>query len=109
MYCVAMELFNLSETRYRIDVHKIRYEDLVEDLELEATKVLSFLGLEWESALLHFQTTALTQKSIKTPSHSQVIKGIYTSAKYRWKNYERHLSQFDPNIRPWIEAYGYSN
>ena len=45
LYCVAMKIFNLSQKRHGIDVHRIRYEDLIEDFEAEATSILNFLGL----------------------------------------------------------------
>ena len=93
-YCVAMNIFHLSHKRYGLDVHRIRYEDLIEDFEAEIASVLRFLGLEWEPDLVNYQATALARKSIGTPSHSQVIKPIYKTATYRWKHYEKHLEKF---------------
>ena len=31
LHCAAMKIFNLSQKRYGINVHRIRYEDLIED------------------------------------------------------------------------------
>ena len=76
-YCVAMKVFNLSQKRYGINVHRIRYEDLIEDFEAETTSI----GLEWEADLVSYQATALATK-INTPSRSQVIKLIYKTASY---------------------------
>ena len=106
-YCVAMKIFKLSQERYGLNVHRIRYEDLIEDFETATTSVLEFLGLEWERALLNYQATALVRPEINTPSHSQVIKPIYKTASYRWKHYEKHLEKYKSQLSLWIEEYGY--
>ena len=106
-YCVAMKIFKLSQERYGLNVHWIRYEDLIEDFETATTSVLEFLGLEWERALLNYQATASVRPKINTPSHSQVIKPIYKTASYRWKHYEKHLEKYKPQLSLWIEEYGY--
>ena len=106
-YCVAMKVFNLSQKRYGINVHRIRYEDLIEDFEAETTSILNFLGLEWEADLVNYQATALARRKINTPSRSQVIKLIYKTASYRWKHYEKHLEKFKSQLAPWFEEYGY--
>ena len=106
-YCVAMDTFHLSQGRYGLDVHRIRYEDLIEDFEAETTSILRFLGLEWESELVNYQATALARRKINTPSHSQVIKPIYKAASFRWKHYENHLEKYKSKLAPWFEEYGY--
>ena len=106
-YCVAMHIFHLSQKRYGLDVHRIRYEDLTEEFEAETTSILRFLGLEWESELVNYQATALARRKISTPSHSQVIKPIYKTASYRWKHYEHHLEKYKSKLAPWFEEFGY--
>ena len=96
-----------SKKRYQLDVHRVRYEDLVVDFKSEVSSVLSFLSLSWEDKLLNYQRTAQTRKKIFTPSYSQVIKPIYNSASYRWTHYEGHLEDFKPLVQPWIDEYGY--
>jgi tetratricopeptide (TPR) repeat protein len=106
-YCVAMAIFQLSQRRYGLNVHRVRYEDLIDNLKGEATSSLSFLDLEWEADLENYQATALNRKKIDTPSRSQVIKPIYRSASYRWKHYEKHLEKFNSQLAPWVEEFGY--
>ena len=106
-YCMTMECFQLSKKRYQLDVHRVRYEDLVVDFKSEVSSVLSFLSLSWEDKLLNYQRTAQTRKKIFTPSYSQVIKPIYKSASYRWTHYESCLEDFKPLVQPWIDEYGY--
>ena len=106
-YCMTMECFELSKKRYQLDVHRVRYEDLVGNLTGEASNILGFLGLSWEDTLLNYHTTALAREKIFTPSHSQVIKPIYKTASYRWRHYDDRLEDFKAQVQPWIDEYGY--
>ena len=42
-YCKSMEILNLSQKRYSLEIHKVRYEDLVIDFKGEVTNILKFL------------------------------------------------------------------
>ena len=108
-YDVAMSILKLSEERYSLETHRIRYEDLVLDFEENVTNLLTFLGLEWEEELRNYQKTALAREKINTPSSSQVIKPLYQTASYRWKNYEKYLEPYKSRLAPWIQEYGYSS
>ncbi len=107
LYCLAMEILTLSKNRYGLNVHKIRYESLVNDLETEVSSLLTFLNLNWEEELRDFQKTAYQRGVINTPSYSQVVKPLYETATYRWKNYEQHLGQYNDQLEPWFKEYGY--
>jgi hypothetical protein len=106
-YCKSMEILNLSQKRYSLEIHKVRYEDLVIDFKGEVTNILKFLDLDWENELLSYHQTAKSREKIKTPSYSQVIKPIYNSASYRWKKYEDKLEQYKSRLAPWIKEYRY--
>ena len=106
-YCVAMEIFKLSQRGYGLNVHSVRYEDLVEDLEREVASLLDFLGLEWEPGMLDYPATAAERERINTPSYSQVIKPIYKTASYRWRYYDEYLDEFKSKLMPWMKEYGY--
>ena len=68
-----------------MDVH---YEDMVDNSEATARKVIGFLGLEWNDACLRFQET---ENRAKTFSAWQVRQPIYQSSVRRWKRYEQFL------------------
>jgi len=106
-YCVVMETWWLSQKRYGLDFHMIRYEDLVVDMPAEIEKLLQFLGLEWEESLTDYQKTALKRGKINTPSYSQVVQPLYKDASYRWKNYQSHFETYNAQIQPWIKRFGY--
>ena len=106
-YCIAMEILGLSQQRYSLNIHRIRYEDLVLDFEREVSNILAFLDLEWEEGLRNYQRTASSKVRIRTPSYSQVVKPIYKTASYRWKNYEKYLDSFKERLEPWLSDYEY--
>ena len=108
-YCVAMDTFKICRAKYDLNVHEIRYEDLIEDLSGETSALLKFLDLNWEDQMENYQKTALKRGRIKTPSYSQVVQPIYKDAKYRWLNYEKYLRQFNVKVGPWINEFGYSS
>ena len=108
-YCVAMETFQICRAKYNLSVHEIRYEDLLENLSGETSRLLKFLGLDWEPQMENYQATALQRGRINTPSYSQVVQPIYKDAKYRWLNYEKYLRQFNVKVGPWINEFGYSS
>jgi tetratricopeptide (TPR) repeat protein len=70
---------------------EVRYEDLVEDREREARRMLEFLRLPWSDALLHHEKT---ERSVLTPSLWQVRQPIYRSSLERWRRYEPWLGAF---------------
>jgi len=75
-------------------VYRVRYEDLVADFENNVRRMLDYCELEFDRACLEYFNT---KRAVKTESHSQVRKPVYTGSVGRWRNYERHL-------RPLIDA-----
>ncbi len=106
-YCVTMETWRLSQKRYDLNFHMIRYEDLVVNMPNEIEKLLRFLGLEWEENLNEYQKTAIERGQINTPSYSQVVQPLYKDATYRWKNYQTYFEAYNDRIQPWIELFDY--
>ena len=55
----------------------VRYEDVVEDLEGQAKRIVAHCGLEWDDACLAFHET---KRTVRTISHAQVRQPIYRSS-----------------------------
>lgn len=106
-YDKVMSLGLLCRERLGLSVHEVRYEDVVADLEKVARSVTSFLGLQFEEAMLSPAETAL-KRNINTPSARQVVQPIYTRSVARWKNYERELASVLPGLSDWAERLGYA-
>jgi hypothetical protein len=70
-------------------VHEVCYEQLVDDFEAEARRLVAACGLEWEPACLEFHQTS---RPIRTASVTQVRQPLYRRALGRWKAYEPYLA-----------------
>jgi Flp pilus assembly protein TadD len=68
---------------------EVRYEDVVDDAEREARRLLEFCELPWDANCLAFQDNAAP---VATASSAQVRQPIYRSALERWRHYERQLA-----------------
>lgn len=73
----------------------VRYEDTVEDIETQSRRLLEFLELPFEEAVLSFYAT---KRLVKTPSASQVREPIYKTSVAAWKKYEKHLGPLIENL-----------
>ena len=91
-----------------LNVHVLRYESMIADLEGEMRRMMTFLDLPWTDAVLDNQANAAKRGQIKTASYAQVIEPIYTRSLGRWHAYRRHLEPVLPVMKPWIERLGYT-
>ncbi len=71
-----------------VPILEVRYEGLVEDLESETRRVLSFIGLGFDENCLRFHESS---RRSTTLSYDQVRQPIYRSSLARWKRYEPYL------------------
>jgi hypothetical protein len=73
---------------------QISYERLIENFEEEARRIIAFCGLPWNERCLEFYSV---RRSIRTASHSQARKPLYSTAVGRAQHFAQHLN-------PLIEA-----
>jgi tetratricopeptide (TPR) repeat protein len=107
LYAAIMELWSAYRKKLNLQVHVLKYEDLVHDLEGTCKPLIGFLGLEWDDNLHNYQKTAAGRGSINTPSYSQVVQPLYKQASGRWTHYRKQMEPVLPVLQPWIEAFGY--
>ena len=107
LYAEVMQIGIRSQQRLNGQVHLIRYEALVDDLDREARRLCEFLGLDWDVAMLRFQDTA-KKRRINTPSYHQVVQPVYTSARARWRHYQQYLEPVLPRLQPFVDFFGYT-
>ena len=67
---------------------EVQYEDIVEDMEKQARRLIDWVGLDWNDACLAFHKN---QRPIRTASVTQVRQPIYTSSVERWRHYQAFL------------------
>ena len=73
-----------------LDVHVLRYEDLVHDFDTTTRALFAFLGLEWTAGVRDFSRTAKA-KQVKTASAFQVKRGLFDGTG-QWRRYATHLA-----------------
>jgi tetratricopeptide (TPR) repeat protein len=72
-----------------VPVHEVVYEELVDDFETQARRLVAACGLEWEPGCLEFHQT---KRPVRTASVTQVRQPLYRRSLARWKNYEAELA-----------------
>lgn len=108
VYKYVFDIFLLSEKNLILDMHKLKYENLVNDFEVEIRKVLKFLELDWEDNVQNYYDFAASRKRINTPSHDQVIRPLYKDATFRWKKYISEIRDTEKNLSEYIDKLGYT-
>ncbi len=73
-----------------IQIHQLKYENLVENQNAETRALLRYCGLEWEPKCLEFH---LTDRPILTGSDTQVRRPLYNTSVGRAKPYMRYLRE----------------
>ena len=66
----------------------VAYEDVVDNLEEQARRLIDFCGLPWDDRCLRFHET---RRTIATSSNVQVRRPLYRSSIERWRRYEAFL------------------
>ena len=107
LYDTVFDAWTRAETLLPLDVHRIRYERMVEDLEAEMRALLAWLGLDWDPKVLDNRASAARREHIGTASYSQVTEPIYRRSAGRWTRYRAQMAPVLPILAPWAERLGY--
>jgi hypothetical protein len=87
-----------------LQICDVRYEDLVEDTETHARRLIDFVGLDWQQACID---PSSGDREVRTASRWQVRQPVYKTSVERWPRYRAYL---DPLIdalggMDWIESH----
>jgi len=83
-------------------IHRVIYEDLVNDTAEEIRRLLTFCGLSFEPATLSFYEN---DRAVRTASSQQVRKPIFREGLDQWRNYEPWLEPLRRSLGDVLEAY----
>jgi hypothetical protein len=106
-YDLTFAMWERSRSILPLNVHQIRYEDIIEEPEGELRLLVETLGLQWHDDVLDHQRTADARGVISTASYAQVTQPLYRGAIDRWKRYRKHLEPVLPLLEPWATKFGY--
>ena len=106
LYDEILGLWNACRARLALQVHELRYEDLVADFDGEVARLLEFLSLPWSDAVRDFASHA-RGRFIRTPSYEQVTGALHDRSIGRWRRYRTRLEPHLATLSPHIAALGY--
>jgi tetratricopeptide (TPR) repeat protein len=69
-------------------VHRVFYENMVEDTEAEVRRLLDYCGLPFEPEVLRFHEN---QRPVRTASSEQVRRPIFRDGMEQWRHFEADL------------------
>jgi tetratricopeptide (TPR) repeat protein len=78
-------------------VHRVQYEEMVADTEVQIRALLDYCELDFEEQCLKFYET---DRAVRTPSSEQVRKPIYKEGLEQWRNFETHLDPLKEALGP---------
>ena len=80
---------------------RVRYEDVVADLETQVRRLLDHCGLPFEEACLNFHEN---DRAVRTASSEQVRQPIFKSGVDQWENFSDHLDPLRNILGPELAA-----
>ena len=83
-------------------VHRVFYENMVEDTESEVRRLLDYCGLEFEPGVLNFHEN---QRAVRTASSEQVRRPINREGMDQWKHFEPHLDALKRALGEVLDRY----
>ena len=83
-------------------IHRVHYEQLVEDTEGQVRRVLDYCGLPFEPECLRFYET---ERGVRTASSEQVRRPIYREGMDHWRHFEPWLGPLKAALGPVLDAY----
>ena len=107
-YNEVFSLKNHVEISLNKKCYVYKYEHLVKNPEDTLRKIVKFLGIEFEQALLDHQKAAGERSFINTPSHWQVSKGLYKTAINASLPYRHILDNYAHLIKERLIENGYT-
>ena len=83
-------------------VHRVIYENMVDDTEAEVRRLLDYCGLPFEEQCLRFFEN---DRPVRTASSEQVRQPIYRDGVEHWRHYEPWLGPLKAALGPVLECY----
>ena len=100
------DVFTLDEKER---VTYVRYEDLVNDFQATTTRVLGFLGADWDDSILNFAARS-NQRAARTPSYQKVRAGLSVGVQSSWRNYEFLFERKEAEVlQRWVKHFSYDH
>jgi tetratricopeptide (TPR) repeat protein len=83
-------------------VHRVVYEEVIEDIEAQVRRLLEYCGLPFEEQCLRFYEN---ERAVRTASSQQVRKPIFRDGVEHWRHYEPWLSPLKEALGPALQGF----
>ncbi|ODU53363.1 MAG: hypothetical protein ABS98_00965 [Lysobacteraceae bacterium SCN 69-48] len=83
-------------------VHRVIYEEMVDDTETQVRALLAYCGLEFDQRCLRFFEN---DRAVRTASSEQVRRPIYRDGVDQWRHFEPWLGPLKQALGPVLDAY----
>jgi len=83
-------------------IHRVIYEDMVEDTDNQVRRLLDYCDLPFEEACLRFYET---NRTVRTVSSEQVRRPIFRDGIDQWRNFEPWLDPLKAALGPALESW----
>jgi predicted Zn-dependent protease len=83
-------------------VHRVIYEQMVGETEMEVRRLLAYCGLPFEDSCLRFHENA---RPVRTASSEQVRQPIYRDSVDQWRNYDTWLQPLREALGRVLDTY----
>jgi tetratricopeptide (TPR) repeat protein len=83
-------------------VHRVFYEEMVDDTEAQVRALLAALGLDFDPACLEFHKT---ERAVRTASSEQVRQPIFRDGTEAWQPFEQWLDPMKAALGDVLTAY----
>jgi tetratricopeptide (TPR) repeat protein len=83
-------------------IHRVVYEEMIEETEAEVRRLLSFCGLPFEDSCLRFYEN---DRAVRTASKQQVRQPIFREGVDHWRHFEQWLAPLKETLGPVLDSY----
>lgn len=105
VYARVLDIWLAYEKALPVQVHYIKYEDVVTDFETTIRALTTYLERPYRPEMSRYYE--VRGASIKTPSYHQVSRPIYADSRYRWRRYVPYLGPSTRRLEPYLQRFGY--
>ena len=104
-YADYVDLMDHFDTVLPGRVHRVIYEQMIEEPEAQIRALLEHCGLPFEPACLNFHEN---DRAVRTASSEQVRQPIFKSAVEHWQYYESFMAPLKQSLGGCLETYPYA-
>jgi tetratricopeptide (TPR) repeat protein len=100
-YCDYVDLMKHFDAAVPGAIHRVDYEQMVDDLDSEVRRLLDYCDLPFEPACLRFYENS---RAVRTASSEQVRQPIFRDGLDHWRNFEPWLEPLKIALAPVLGA-----